>query len=119
VTPQNTATTTANTDEMTENAPLIPQYHAAGAASFEDWAFLIPIGNAMPMKKPDGNRSNADIAMRIEVEAAVNACVKGGLRKMNAARTSGNAQIHLPSRSEHKLPMLEAINSTNNTTVNP
>src|SRR5262249_27198220 len=33
VTPQNTATTTASTEDTTEKAPLMPQYHAVGAPS--------------------------------------------------------------------------------------
>src|SRR5947209_8453180 len=54
VTPQNTATTSANTDEITENAPLIPQYHAIGASPSAYRACLTPMGKAMPMKNPEG-----------------------------------------------------------------
>src|SRR2546422_1077357 len=64
VTPQKTATTTASTDEITENEPLIPQYHAVGAPAWDCCALSIPSGNAMPIKKPDGNNSNAETAMR-------------------------------------------------------
>src|SRR5437764_9882206 len=94
VTPQNRATATASTEEMTEKAPLIPQYHAVGAPSFEDKAFLIPKGKAIPMKKPEGKSNTAEIAMRIGVDAAVSRCVTDGLAKMNAASTTGSSHIH-------------------------
>src|SRR5437016_6106437 len=117
VTPQKTAITTASTEEMTENAPLMPQYHAVGAPLSAYNAFFIPIGNAMPMKKPDGNSSSAEIPIRTGVEAAARLRVTAGLTKMNAASKSGNSQIHFPIRYEYRLPQLDAISRTNNTTV--
>src|SRR5438132_7186087 len=70
VTPQKTATTTARTDEITENAPLIPQYQAVGALGSAYSACLIPKGNAIPIKNPDGNSNSAEIAIRSGVDAA-------------------------------------------------
>src|SRR5437016_12360621 len=104
---------------MTEKAPLIPQYHAVGARSFEDKAFLIPKGKAIPMKKPEGQSNTAEIAMRIGVDAAVNRCVTDGLAKMNAASTTGSSHIHRLMRSEYRLPQLEANRSTKSTTARP
>src|SRR5215831_2010117 len=118
VTPQNTATTSASTDEITENAPLIPQYHAVGASS-SYWAFLMPNGNAMPIKNPDGTNKSADRKTRTGVDADTNWLVNGGLTKMKAASTRGRSQIRLPTRCEHKLPALDASRRTNSTTVNP
>src|SRR5262249_60538865 len=105
VTPQKNATTTANTEEMTENAPLMPQYHAVGAASCAYWTFLIPRGNAIPMKNPEGNNNAADTAIRSGVEAAANWRVNNGLMKMKPASTTGRSHIHGPTRCEYKLPM--------------
>ena len=119
VTPQNTATNTARTDEITENAPLIPQYQAVGATSSPYWAFLIPSGNAMPMKNPDGKSKAADTAILNGVDAATNCRVRAGLTRMNAASTIGSNQIHLLRRWENRLPRLEASSNTNKTTVNP
>src|SRR5689334_10211421 len=111
--------TTASTEEITENAPLMPQYHDVGAPSLRRRALLIPNGNAIPMKKPEGNNNAADTAIRNGVDAATSSRVKNGLTKMNAASTIGNSQIQPPIRSENKLPILDASKRTNNTTVNP
>src|SRR5438105_9101114 len=119
VTPQKTAMTTASTEDMTENAPLMPQYHAVGAPLSAYNAFFNPSGNAMPMKKPDGKSRSAEIAMRTGVEAAVRLCVTAGLTKMNAASSSGNSQIQFLIRYEQRLPQLDPISRTNNTTVRP
>src|SRR5437667_12366576 len=85
VTPQNTATATASTEEMTENAPLTPQYHAVGAPSFMDTAFLMPKGNAIPMKKPEGKRNSAEPSIRTGVDAAVRCEVTDGNAKKHDA----------------------------------
>src|SRR6266850_2419505 len=108
VTPQKTAITTASTDDMTENAPLMPQYHAVGAPLSAYNAFFTPSGNAMPMKKPDGKSSSAEIPIRRGVDAAVKLCVTEGLTKMNAASRSGNSQIQCLIRYENRLPQLDA-----------
>src|SRR5262245_61682086 len=96
VTPQKTATTTASTDEITENAPLMPQYHAVGAPSSAYCAFLIPRGNAMPMKNPEGNSIAAETAIRKGVEAAVRLRVNNGPTRMKAASMQGSSQIQRP-----------------------
>src|SRR5262245_39231369 len=83
VTPQNTATTSARTEEITENAPLIPHYHAVGALPSTYRARLTPSGNAMPMKKPDGNKSRAETTIRRGVDAAIRCPVTKGLSRMN------------------------------------
>src|SRR5215831_10207966 len=101
VTPQNTATNTASTEEITENAPLIPQYQAVGATSSPYCAFLIPSGNAMPMKNPDGNSKTADTAILNGVDAATNSRVRAGLTRMKPASTSGSIQIHRLRRWEN------------------
>ena len=119
VTPQKTATTTASTDEITENAPLMPQYQAVGAPASAYRALRIPKGNAIPMKNPDGNNNAADTAMRTGVEAAASSRVMNGLAKMKAASTTGRSQIHPAILPEHKLPRLDASKSTNKTTVKP
>src|SRR5881296_1352009 len=119
VTPQNTATATASTEEMTEKAPLMPQYHAVGAPSFTNTALLMPNGNAIPMKKPEGKSNNAEIAIRTGVDAAVSWYVTDGLAKMNAARATGSSHIHGLIRDEWKLPQLDANRSTKSTTVRP
>src|SRR5947208_324137 len=94
VTPQKTAITTANTEEITENAPLIPQYHAVGAPSSMWRAFWIPNGNAIPMKKPEGKSINAETKIRKGVDAAASSCVTKGLATMKAERATGSTQIH-------------------------
>src|SRR5262245_58524865 len=96
VTPQKTATTTASTDEITENAPLMPQYHAVGAPSSAYCAFLIPTGNAMPMKKPEGKSIAAETAIRRGVDAAAKLRVKYGPMRMKAGRMKGSSQIQQP-----------------------
>src|ERR1041384_2829305 len=98
VTPQNTAITTANTDETTEKAPLIPQYQAVGAPFCPSCAFLIPKGKAIPMKNPDGNNKTAESAIRTGVDAAASWRAINGLTTMKAASTTGSNQIHAPTR---------------------
>src|SRR2546423_411163 len=100
VTPQKPATTTASTDEITEKAPLMPQYQAVGAPSCLARAFCMPSGNAIPMKNPEGNNNSAEIAIRTGVDAAVNPRVTAGLTKMKAAKTTGNNQNNRLSRYE-------------------
>src|SRR5215831_1278714 len=107
VTPQNTATNTASTEEITENAPLIPQYQAVGATSTAYCAFLIPSGNAIPMKNPEGNSNAAETAILSAVEAATNSRVMTGLTRIKAPSTSGSIQIQRARRCENKLPILD------------
>src|SRR5689334_1768793 len=116
VTPQNTATNTASTDEITENAPLIPQYQAVGATSSAYCAFLIPSGNAIPIKNPDGNSNTAETAILSGVDAATNSRVMTGLTRIKAPSTTGSIQIHRARRWENRLPILDASSNTNNTT---
>ena len=56
------AMATANTEAHTDVAPLMPHSQGVNAADLPDAAFM-PMGKAMPMKKPKGKRTAT--AMRI------------------------------------------------------
>ena len=73
----------------------------------------------MPMKNPEGNNNNAEATIRMGVDAIVRLRVTEGLMRIKTASTTGNSQNQFAIRYEQKLPKLEAINSTNSTTVKP
>ncbi len=56
------AIATAKTEAQTDVAPLSPQSQGVRSAALPEASF-IPIGNAIPMKKPSGKRT--PIAARI------------------------------------------------------
>jgi len=59
----------ARTEDTTENAPLIPQYHAIGA-SVCLLATLMPMGNSMPIRNPAGESTTADTSIRAAADDA-------------------------------------------------
>src|SRR5262249_21498884 len=75
--PDARAMATAATDAQTDAAPLIPHNQGPKRGDWR-WAACMPSGNAIPIKKPSGNRAATAITMRSQVGAGRNASVAQG-----------------------------------------